>query len=106
TIGITLNFTDDDPAAPADPADLEAARKEDGIFNRMFVEPIMRGVYPPDIVEDIAHLGFADHICEGDLDLISAPIDVLGVNYYNGRAVARSPEQNVEAASGPPHGAR
>ncbi len=106
TLGITLNFTVADPADPADPADLEAARKEDGIFNRMFVEPIMRGVYPPDIVEDIAHLGFADHICEGDLDLISAPIDVLGVNYYNGGAVAGTPEQNLEDGFGRPDGVR
>src|SRR5690606_3301782 len=106
TLGITRNFTVADPADPADPADLEAARKEDGIFNRMFVAPLKRGIHPPEIVEAIAHLGLAAHICEGDLDLISAPIDVLGVNYYNGGAVAGTPEQNLEDGFGRPDGVR
>src|SRR5690606_6341013 len=38
--------------------------------------------------------------------LISAPIDVLGVNYYNGGAVAGTPEQNLEDGFGRPDGVR
>ena len=43
TLGITLNLTVADPADPTDEADLDAARRIDGQFNRWFLDPIFRG---------------------------------------------------------------
>jgi beta-glucosidase len=99
-IGITLNLS---PVLPASPsrADAEAARHYDGYLNRWFLDPVLRGQYPADMVRDYAELGFlpagsnglngcmADLVRDGDLRVISAPTDFLGVNYYN-RAVVRS----------------
>ena len=52
-LGITLNLTVADPVDANDPADVDAARRIDGQFNRWFLDPIFRGAYPADIVEDI-----------------------------------------------------
>ncbi|MPV37512.1 GH1 family beta-glucosidase [Georgenia subflava] len=87
-LGITLNFTVADPADPADPADVDAARRVDGAFNRIFLDPIFRGTYPADVLEDMAAHWPADLVRDGDLATVAAPVDFLGVNYYNGGAVA------------------
>jgi beta-glucosidase len=80
-LGITLNFT---PIAPAtdSPADVDAARRLDGQQNRMFLLPIVDGEYPADVAEDLAAAGAPLPVQDGDLAVISTPIDWLGVNYY------------------------
>jgi beta-glucosidase len=93
-LGITLNLTVADPVDPTDPADLDAARRIDGQFNRWFLDPIFRGEYPADVVEDIrvvdaaAVAAFESAVRPGDLEAISAPLDSLGVNYYHGEYVS------------------
>lgn len=76
-IGITLNLT---PAYAADdyPATLAAVEKS-GRENRWFADPLFRGAYPAGLFAD---LGAAPPILDGDMELISAPIDFLGVNNY------------------------
>ena len=92
-LGITLNLTVADPVDPSDPADLDAARRIDGQFNRWFLDPLFRGAYPSDIVEDIrsvdavATAAFESAVRAGDLAIIATPIDTLGVNYYHGEFV-------------------
>ncbi len=99
-LGLTLNFTDIEPADPAAPGDVDAARRIDGLSNRFFVEPILTGAYAADVLEDVALLWPSDLVQDGDLDVISTPIDVLGVNYYFGTAVtACAPEQATAAAA-------
>ncbi len=90
-VGITLNFNVVDPANPDNPDDVEAARRIDGTANRFFLDPILRGHYPADVLEDMAHLGLEERVREGDLATIHQPIDFLGVNYYNGSAVTGTP---------------
>lgn len=93
-LGITLNLTVAEPVDPFNPADRDAARRIDGQFDRWFLDPIFRGEYPADIVEDIravdagaiAALEAAVH--DGDLATIAQPIDSLGVNYYHNEYVA------------------
>lgn len=80
-LGVTLNFTLMRPASD-DAADVDAARRLDGQQNRMFVEPVVTGAYPADVVEHLAASGAPLPIEDGDLDLIAAPLDWLGVNYY------------------------
>ncbi|QIK72792.1 family 1 glycosylhydrolase [Propioniciclava coleopterorum] len=94
TVGITTNHTVADPADPDDPGDVDAARRIDGAFNRVFLDPIFRGDYPADVLEDMSWAGLGRVAREGDMALISAPIDVLGVNYYNGGAFA-APDPRV-----------
>lgn len=87
SLGITLNFTDATPADPDSPGDQDATRRIDGLSNRYFLDPLFRGEYSPDVREDLAALWPEDLVVDGDLELISAPMDVLGVNYYSGSTV-------------------
>lgn len=97
-LGITLNLTVADPVDPAVAADVDAARRIDGQFNRWFLDPIFRGAYPLDAIEDIravdagAITALEGAIAPGDLVTISEPIDSLGVNYYHGEFVGGTPD--------------
>lgn len=82
TLGLTLNFTPASPADPANPADAEVVRRVDGTAHRIFTDPVFRGAYPADVIADAGAAWPSDLVRDGDLDLIAAPIDVLGVNYY------------------------
>jgi beta-glucosidase len=78
-LGVVLNHT---PAFPAEPieADRNAARIDDGLNVRWYMDPIFRGSYPADVIE---HLGDdAPQIEPQDLTLIQQPLDFLGVNFY------------------------
>lgn len=91
-VGITLNFTTVHAADPQDPGDRDAARRIDGVANRVFLDPLFRGSYPADVIEDMRGAGegcdILAHVEAGDMDAIRAPLDVLGVNFYNGCMVA------------------
>jgi beta-glucosidase len=80
--GITLNLYPVAPRDPQDEADVDAARRIDGLQNRIFLDPLTKGHYPPDVMADLAEYGIFDLTEPGDMKLISAPIDFLGVNYY------------------------
>ena len=81
-IGITLDLTH----VSGDP---QAARRLDGHRNRWFLDAVLRGSYPADMVELYEErVGPLDFVQEGDLAEIAAPIDFLGVNFYQ-PAVAR-----------------
>ncbi|MDT4921011.1 MAG: beta-glucosidase [Pseudonocardiales bacterium] len=64
-------------------ADADAARHVDGLSNRIFTEPVLRGRYPKDLLDDLAHITDWSFIRDGDTATISAPIDALGINYYS-----------------------
>ena len=89
-VGITLN-----PypvvAAGDRPEDHDAARRVDGIANRIWYDPLFRGAYPADVVDDLAGLGLDVVVLDGDLDVISRPIDALGINYYRRHHVRHRP---------------
>ncbi|MDQ2584224.1 glycoside hydrolase family 1 protein [Saccharothrix yanglingensis] len=97
-VGITLNMYPIIPANPDDEADLDAARRLDGLQNRIFLDPLFKGEYPADIVADLEPYGFSKHIRENDLEIISAPLDQLGVNYYAEHFVSGHPEPESAAA--------
>ncbi len=87
-VGITLNLNWVDPASER-PADVEAARRQDGFLNRYFLDPIFKGSYPADM---IAYYGTnGPRVEPGDLLQISTPIDFLGVNTYTRSVVADDP---------------
>jgi beta-glucosidase len=100
-LGITLNLSVVDPVDPDDAGDREAVRRIDGQFNRIFLDPLFRGEYPADVLEDLAGSGLEDVIRPGDLSTISRPIDTLGVNYYHGEAVSAHPAERVSNNAAP-----
>ncbi len=86
-IGIALNVYPIE-AATQDPADVDAARRIDGLANRIFLDPLLRGRYPDDVVADLAPVTDFAHVRDGDLELIGARLDWLGENYYSPCVVA------------------
>ena len=81
-IGITLNLTHVE--GPDDrPLHAEAIRRADAIANRIFLDPLLRGRYPADLLSDTAHVTDHSYVHEGDLEIVSGTIDFLGVNYYS-----------------------
>jgi len=93
-VGITLNLTVPAPFDPDEPADVAAANHVDHLWNRVFLDPILRGRYAPELSE-IAP-GWEHVIKDGDLGLISTPLDVLGVNYYHGDGASGRPEAHTD----------
>jgi beta-glucosidase len=62
--------------------DADAVRHVDGLSNRIFLDPMLRGTYPQDVLDDLRHITDFAFIRDGDPALINAPLDVLGINYY------------------------
>ena len=95
-VGISLNLI---PAEPADdsPGAHDAARLVDGQQIRLWLEPLLLGRYPSDVIADFARAGAELPIASDDDGLIAAPIDWIGVNYY-------APHIVVQGAD--PHGRR
>ncbi len=86
-IAITLNPAVARPAGNS-PLDTAAAWKVDGLQNRVWLDPLFRGVYPADVLDFTAGVTDWSFVQDGDLEIISAPLDLLGVNYYNPVVVA------------------
>ena len=102
SLGITLNMTVPDPVDPSDAADLDAARRIDAQHNRLFLDPIFRGEYPADLLADLDARGLSLPVLDGDLAVISTPIDALGINYYHGNAVSARPPAEVPLSTAAP----
>ncbi|MBB5869628.1 beta-glucosidase [Allocatelliglobosispora scoriae] len=79
------------------PADLDAARRIDGLLNRLFLDPILRGSYPADVLADTKDVTDWAFVQPGDLAVISTPIDMVGANYYQPDLVSAA----EEPATGP-----
>jgi beta-glucosidase len=88
-IGVTLDLEHADPASD-DPDDLAACLEFDGARNRWFLDPVLRGRYPADMLE--LRRDVAPPVRDADLEAIAAPIDFLGINYYQRRVVERGPD--------------
>ncbi len=88
-VGITLNLQPIYPVSDS-PEDAAAVRAADGVHNRWFLDPIFRGQYPDDT--SAAFNGSLPEVREGDMALISTPIDFLGINNYSRSLVQADPE--------------
>jgi beta-glucosidase len=97
SVGIVMNLEPKHPATPH-VLDLEAAAAAHDQINRWFLDPIVGRGYPEDGARDWGWTG--QEVRPGDLGLIAAPIDFLGVNYYS-RRVVRSPLLPPLDGSGP-----
>ena len=103
-VSVTLNLH----VTRADsPADADAKARIDRIANEVFLQPMLEGSYPAELVAQTAHLTDWSFVEDGDLKAIAVPIDVLGVNYYStGRVRAGAPADPPEPGTAAPDGHR
>ncbi len=81
-IGDVINLSTIYPATDA-AEDKAAAAIADGMLNRWFIDPVMLGAYPADMVELYRGRGWLPPISDEDLALMQADrLDWIGVNYY------------------------
>lgn len=92
-VGIT-NILSNAEAKTDSSLDREAAKSVDVRMNKLFLEPIYRGAYSRDVLDLFGQYGLNEGEVEGalvrpgDLSLISAPTDFVGVNHYHNMIVS------------------
>ncbi|MBU0927800.1 MAG: beta-glucosidase [Spirochaetes bacterium] len=86
-IGLVINPATPRPATRR-PADLEAARRASVERTGLWLDPVFGRGYPAPY---LAARGAAMPALDGDMATIAAPVDFVGVNYYNEDAVAAAP---------------
>ncbi len=102
-VAIALNLVWVRPETDSD-LDADAARRVDGLQNRVFLDPLLRGSYPADVLADTAGVTDWSFVRPGDLEAITGRLDVVGVNYYSPTVVRHwTRERPKETADG--HGA-
>jgi beta-glucosidase len=92
-VGVTVNLYPVTPATDT-PGDRDAARRIDALANRFFLDPLLRGAYPADLLADLRQVTDFGHVRDGDLAVIASPLDLVGVNYYS-RHVVAAPVEGV-----------
>jgi len=80
-VGIALCLAPAYSAVPSDRA-RENAEFMDGFVNRWFLDPILRGAYPKDLEDFYRQAADMPEASQGDMELISSPVDFIGINYY------------------------
>ncbi len=96
SIGISLGLTPVS-AASNSPEDIAAADFMDGYDIRWFLDPIYGRAYPQSVLD---RFKLSPPLHKGDLEIISTPLDFLGVNFYLRQVVKNSPENEFFGVSG------
>ena len=81
-VGIALNLT---PVYPAHPGgwDERAVRFSDNFLNRLSLDPVLKGQYPPDFMASRIWRWLTRGVIQpDDMKVIAVPIDFMGINYY------------------------
>ncbi|MDR2722497.1 MAG: family 1 glycosylhydrolase, partial [Cellulomonadaceae bacterium] len=99
-VSVVLNLHILRAANPELPGDREAVRRIDALGNRAFLNPLMDGYYPSDLLADTAAVTDWAFVQPGDCDIIRQPLDVLGVNYYSTTTVRAGNDAAVPDALG------
>ena len=89
TLSLTLNLHVMRPDDPSSPSDLDAVRKADALANRAFLNPVLDGFYPEDLLADTASVTDWSFVRDGDLEITHSGLDVLGVNFYSTQRVTK-----------------
>ncbi len=89
-VAITNNHSPSWPATDS-AADIAAAKAYDNLHNWMFADPLLLGRYP-DLSAFGVGPGGPDCVRDGDLAVISAPLDAIGVNYYSPARLSALPD--------------
>ncbi|GAA3706237.1 hypothetical protein GCM10022224_084660 [Nonomuraea antimicrobica] len=83
---------------PLSDEDAEAVRRIDALANRQFLEPMLRGSHPAELLPIVERNGGLGHVRDGDLQTIAQPLDLLGVNYYTPLVVQAQPSELADPA--------
>lgn len=103
-IGITLNLNHIDPATDS-LEDKIAARVHDQFLNTWFLDPIFQKTYPKRLWEAYQKKYNSPIVEDGDMEIISQPIDFLGINTYSRIVVKKDEnEKNLEISNVSPKG--
>ncbi len=86
-VGITINLSPVYPQRPT-PKDRTAATTADQALNRFFLDPVLRGRYPPFAKKAGLYM---PRVHPGDMAAIHEPIDFLGINNYSRTRVRTAP---------------
>ncbi len=86
SVGCANNHAPIWPASDSD-ADVGAAKLFDSLWNAFYIDPMLLGRYPADLVPLMEDL-----VEDGDLATIRQPLDFYGVNYYNPLKIAAAPD--------------
>lgn len=87
-IGIVLSFGTEYPASQSQ-ADLDALKRAYASGTGLFMLPIFKGRYAPELFEWLGPA--APPVKDGDMAIISQPMDFLGVNYYASTTISAQP---------------
>lgn len=87
-IGLVVNLEPKQPATESS-EDLAAAALAHAYMNRQFLDPVLLGSYPEELIE--LHGSNRWKYPETDLQLIQEPIDWLGINYYSRSIISHDP---------------
>jgi len=77
-VGITLSTNLPHPATDSE-ADKAAARRSDMFSNHWFLHPLLKGGYHPEMTPMLEPLVQSQ---PEDMEIIKAPLDFMGINYY------------------------
>lgn len=94
-IGVILNLSPSYPRSNSK-EDLNASHIADLFLNRSFLDPLVHGEFPQDLINIISACDLMPTMVAGDLELLkNYTVDMLGVNYYQPRRV-KAKEEAVE----------
>ncbi|MGO1296776.1 MAG: GH1 family beta-glucosidase [Vibrio sp.] len=94
--GVVFNAS---PSYPHSEQDQGAAGYDEAENYHWFMDPVLKGEYPRLVVEkQSANMPM---ILQGDLEIMSAPVDYIGVNYYTRNVVRYDDQGNVESVQQP-----
>jgi len=96
--GIVLNFTPCYSASEKE-EDIAATKFADDYFNQWYAKPIFDGAYP-EILQELPAENRPE-ILAGDMEIISQPIDFLGINFYT-RAIYKADAEEGFVQLDPP----
>ncbi|HVR37749.1 MAG TPA: family 1 glycosylhydrolase, partial [Thermoanaerobaculia bacterium] len=95
-IGLVVNLEPKYPASQSED-DLAANQRADAYMNRQYLDPVFRGSYPEEMA-DMFGEAWPEFPAQ-DFDLITAPIDFVGINYYKRGVTKADPKTIVERAT-------
>jgi beta-glucosidase len=91
-IGIALNLMSRLPYDKNNQRDVEAAKHAEDNLNRWFLDPLLKGGYPQDVIEWYKQKGLVlPSFNQEEVALMGQKLDFLGLNYYNDFWVRHNP---------------
>ena len=96
-LGSTFSMSPCEPATTSE-EDRKAADRAHALGNIWFVHPALRGEYPKAFISENPY--DVMRVKPGDMELLRAPLDFIGINYYRRELVSAMPPSEGESATG------